>query len=425
MKKIYFTLFLFLFAFLWNGQALWNCNSCKIQYGPSESLTKYLDNVKKLANNFNWEMSKATPTTWVWAEGAKIKRSIQRGLNQIISWDGYYSLFDFYVLYGTKSDYVPEIWRDYNLLKKESEALSRYLDRAVKRWYDNAQIDTEKLCSGIENCNFSSTNAFAILWEIIKNHEAVMDYYRLSIIGKRNVFTKNILFVPENFKDEMYEYYNEFTTKNCSSCEWWAFERISKQIDIISNWQQSAKDGMKSWQEAIAMLDGTMDIRQYEARERELLEQELKNQGLSMNASHAVLRNLEKFNENGWYTLNNNFITNSFDYIKNSVKSQIVSFRDSILENFKHSWKKEIPIVEFSKVEENLHLTATIEERIAQMYHMELPYTTLQDNTMESLEGRMIELHYNMTQAIWNLDSTVKVSQKVCNDQWRWLWVCE
>gem|GEM_PF-4281772 len=36
---------------------------------------------------------------------------------------------------------------------------------------------------------------------------------------------------------------------------------------------------------------------------------------------------------------------------------------------------------------------------------------------MENLEARMMELHYDLTQAIENLDSTVKISRKVCNDQ--------
>lgn len=424
MKKLLFIFFILWTVILTNNIAFWNCNSCSISSWPAPVLSQYLTNLKKLSNNFSSEISKLTPNSGVKKDASKTKRNIQSSFNKMISWDWYYSLFDFYVLYGTSNSYVPEIWRDYNLLKKESDALWKYYDRIIKRWYDSWSIDIEKLCAWIENCNFSSQEVFSVLWEIIQNHEAVMDYYRLSILWKRHLFKKKIFFIWENFKDDLYGHYNEYTTENCASCEWGALERAKKQIDIIVNWQQSAKDGMKSWQDAIAMLDGTYDEREYERRERQLLEQELRSKWLSMNASNNVIKNLDKYNEWWWFTKNNNFITNSFDYIKNSVKSQIVSFRDSVLENFKGN-KKTVPLNTINTVENNLYITSKIEEKIAEIYNIELPYASFQDNSVENLEARMMELHYDLTQAIENLDSTVKISRKVCNDQWQWLWVCE
>lgn len=425
MKKILLTFFTLTIVIFSSNIALWNCNSCSISSWPAPVLSQYLTTLKKLSNNFSSEISKITPNTGVKKDASKTKRNIQKSFNKMISWDGYYSLFDFYVLYGSSNEYVPEVWRDYSLLKKESDALAKYYDRVMKRWYDTWNIDLEKLCTWIENCTFSSSEVFSVLWEIIQNHEAVMDYYRLSILWKRHLFQKEILFVGENFKDDLYSHYNEYTTTNCSSCEGNAFDRAKKQINIIVNWQQSAKDGMKSWQDAIAMLDGTYDEREYERRERQLLEQELRSKWLSMNASNNVLKNLDEYNQSGNFTKNNNFITNSFDYLKNSVKSQIVSFRDSILESFKNNPKNEVPLNSVVKIETNLYFTSQIEERIAEMYKMELPYASFQDNSVESLESRIMELHYNLTQAIENLDETVKISRKVCNDQWQNLWTCE
>lgn len=424
MKKIILTFLISLWIILWNNITFWDCNSCSISSWPAPALTKYLNNLKKLSHNFSSEISKLNPNNGVKKEVSKTKAGIQTSFNKMISWDGYYSLFDFYVLYGSSNVYVAEIWRDYNLLKKESDALSKYYDRVMKRWYESEEIDIEKLCSGIENCTFQRTDTLSVLWEIIENHELVMDYYRLSILGKRHLLKRNILFMEESFKDDLYEHYNEYTTQHCASCKWWALERAKKQIDIIVNWQKSAKDGMKSWQDAIAMLDGTYDIRAYERRERQLLEQELRSKWLSMNASNNVLKNLDKYNESGWFTKNNNFITNSFDYIKNSVKSQIVSFRDSILENFRGN-KKEVPLESLSTIEDDLNKTSQIEEKIAELYQMELPYASFQDNSAQNLESRMMELHYDLSQAIENLDSTVKISRKVCNDQWQWLGICE
>ncbi len=425
MKKILFTSLFIVLTIGIQNIVFWDCNSCKIQYWPADTLTTYLENMRKLSSNFSQELSTFTPDKWANRLYWNVKSNIQKSYNTIINWNGYYSLWDFYVIHGTSSEYVAEIWRDYNLLEKEDVVLKKYLDRIIARWYNNEIMNKEKLCNGVEWCSFIWENTFEILGEIIKNHEAVMDYYRLSIIWKKHLFQKQILFVPQNFTNEFNEYYNEYTSKNCSSCKGWTFERITTQIEIISNWQQAAKDGMKSWQDAIAMLDGTLDNREYERRERQILEQDLKRQGLSMNASNSVLKNLERYNENGWYSSENNFITNSFDYIKNSIQSQIVSFRDSILENFKNSSKKEVPIEQFSRVEKDLNTSSTIEKKIAELYNLELPYAQFEDTTTESLEMKMIELHYDLTQAIGNLDSTVKVSRKVCNDQWQGLGNCE
>ncbi len=426
MKKLFLKFLLISLTIFSTNIAFWDCNSwCKIKDWPAEVLNNYLTNLKKLSNNFNSQISNLETNTWIWREISKTRKNIQLSFNKIISWDSYYSLFDFFVLYWTKKEYVVEVWRDYNLLEKENIALKKYLDRVIKRWYDEWKIDIEKLCSWVENCSFNSNIAFEVISEIIKNHDAVMDYYRLSIVWKRNDFNKEIIFVPKNFKDEFANYYNEYTTNNCSQCEWATFDRISKQIDIISNWQQSAKDWMKSWQDAIAMLDWTLSDREQERQERKLLEAQFRVNWTSLNSSNNILNNLSKYNENWWFSLDNNFITNTFDSIKNSVKSQINSFKDTILEKFKNTARNDIPTQEFNKSDSWLKTTAEIEEKIAQMYQIELPYANLQDNTLESLQSRIIELHYNLTQSIKNLDWTVKTSQKVCNDQWRGLWVCE
>lgn len=401
-------------------------NSCMIYDGPADVLTKYLDNLKRLSNNYNSEISKLKVDNSVSKSYSSNKSSISKAFNNIINWDWYYSLFDFYVIYWTTTEYVPEVWRDYNLLEQQEKSLDKLLKKISSRKFNEDTINTKNLCKWVENCYFDEwLNAISSLWVIIENHKAVMDYYRQSITWKKKFFTKKLLFTPVGFEKDFWTYYNEYTSKNCSSCEWNTFDRVTKQINLISNWQQQAKDWMKSWQDAIAMLDWTIDTRREERIERELLEKELKSQWTNLHQSDAMLSNLDKYNKNWWYSEGNNFITNSFDYLKNSVKSQVDSFKESILENFKKSSKKEVSIDNFSNVEENINMSKIIEEEISSLYNKELPFASFQDDTNLWLEWRILELHYDLNQAIWNLDSTIKVSQKVCNDQWKWLWVCE
>jgi len=422
MKKILFTS-IFLFTIFFSNIVFWDCNSgCMIQNWPPDVLNNYLRDLKKVINNYNTELVKNPPKTWLEKEYSKTKTEIIRSFNKITSWDNYFTNFDFYVMYGTKNEYVPEIWRDYNLLKQEWIYLEKYYKKALSRWYADIVLDSEKICAWIKNCDLSGS-ALDILWEIYKNHDNIKNYFKLSIIWKRNLFWWNLILVWKNFKDELYKYYNENTTRNCSTCEWWVFDRITKQIDKISNWQEATKTWMKSWQDAIAMLDGSLSDREYERIERDLLKKELWQSASPINASETVLKNLDKYNQ-WWFSLDNNFITNSFDSVKNSITSQIDSFKDSILQKFKNK-KEDIPTVEFAKSNLWLQDTSKIEELIAEMYNKELPYAQLIDNSKEKLEWRIIELHYNLTQIIKTFDSSIKTSQKVCNDQWQWLWKCD
>jgi hypothetical protein len=54
---------------------------------------------------------------------------------------------------------------------------------------------------------------------------------------------------------------------------------------------------MQAWQDAIAMIDGTNDVRKNERIERSLLEKELRRNGTSMKASQQILNNLDRYNK--------------------------------------------------------------------------------------------------------------------------------
>ncbi|MBW7955072.1 hypothetical protein H3C61_04640, partial [Candidatus Gracilibacteria bacterium] len=238
IKKIIIHFFIIV-SILSSNIAFGDCsNSCMIYDGPADVLTKYLDNLKILSNNYNSEISKLKVDKSVTKSYSSNKSSISKAFNNIINWDGYYSLFDFYVIYGTTTEYVPEVWRDYNLLEQQEKSLDKLFKKISARKFSDDTINTTNLCKGVENCYFEEgLNVISSLGVIIENHKAVMDYYRKSITGKKKFFTKKLLFTPVGFEKDFGTYYNEYTSKNCSSCEGNTFDRITKQVNLISNWQ--------------------------------------------------------------------------------------------------------------------------------------------------------------------------------------------
>ena len=312
------------------------------------------------------------------------------------------------------------------------QLLLKYILYINKQWID-PQLTKDQVCAGITvNCDFE-WNASTVMWLIANNHENFLEYFRLSILGKKASFNKTLSLVWDDFQSDFWEYYNENTSDNCSSCEDNFKDRMKKAISFLSNIQEVGKNGIKEWQDAIAILNGSIDEREYERLERELLEEELSRQWISSKWSEAILNNLDRYNETGGFSLDNNFITNSFDYFINSVKSEIQEFRDSVLEEFNEpvdhpvapNSSPSVPIEKFNTTHKELWTTKTVEEQIAEMYQKELPYANLQDDSDESLRARIIQMHFDLSKSIEMLSKTIKVSQKVCNDQARWEWKCD
>lgn len=430
MKKFLITFIVWIVIFSTNI-TFWDCGECKIKEWPAPSLDKYISNLRKVIWNISKEvwsteskLSAEEKKSWIKKDITSTKSRITQVYNKMLDWDSYYSYFDFYVMYSAKNEYVGEVWRDYNSLEKESAWLDKYLKYVTKKWYDSVSLTKEKVCEWVDtNCDFS-WDILDVIWQVITNQESVKDYYRLSIVWKKSLFKGKLKLVWDDFESDFWSCYNETTTSNCSQCEWWWFKKIGDEIEKISNWQENAKNWMKSWQDAIAILDWSWPDRNNERLERKLLTKEMKRNWTSVQSSDNMLKNLSKYNETWWFSLDNNFITNSYDQVKTAVTSQIESFTDSIGQLFKDK-PESIPTKDITKTDDSLKTTKNIEETIKEMYRKELPYAQLQDVSTDDLQWKIIELHYNMTQSIYSLDKTKRTSEKVCNAQDAWEWKCE
>ncbi len=418
-------IFLFFLIFsLCSGIVFWDCNDCKIKDEPGLSLDTYITNLRKVVSNISSEVSKVGTTSWVKKDISSTKSKIIWVYNTMINWNGYYSYFHFYVTYSLQHEYVSQVWRDYTLLEKESAGLEKYLKFLTNKWFDSTNLTKEKICAGIsDSCDFE-WDILDVVGKVISNHEAMKDYYRLSILWEKNKFSWKLILIGNDFETNFWECYNEATTSNCGQCEKGGFTKITEEIAKITDWQKNAKDWIKSWQDAIAMIDGSGNKRDNEKRERELLSKELSRNGLSLEASNQILSNLDRYNNSWGFSLENNFITNTFNYIKKSVTSQIIAFRDSVTQSFR---KKETSVSTqaFWKTNGELQTTKNIEETIRNLYQQELDYAQLQDNSTQNLQAKIIEIHYNISQSINTLDRTIKISEKVCNSQDKWEWICD
>lgn len=408
--------------------------SCKLTEWTPEVLENYISNLRIVIWNLTLETQQVEANSWISKDLKELKSQMIKLYNLTIDWSWYFSYFEFFVVYPISNEYVPEIRRDYQILDIESKWIERYKKALVTRWLSSVEITKEKACKWVENknCNLEWWNILEVLAEIEKNHEKVKDYFRLSILWKKSQFTWwDIMFVENNFKEELSKHYNENTTKECSLCEWGFFDRIEKAIDEVQDLQNLWKEWIKKWQDAISLIDWSLDDKEYERREREILIDELWRQWLSSWQADAILKNLDRYNSWWWFSLDNNFITNSFNYLKDSVVSESNTFYESVLKNFNSDkiletfwFRDRIPIKDIAWTDASLKTTQEVQQRIDLMYKKELPFAEMQDVSNEALQSKIIYMHYNLSQAIKTLDWTIETAEKVCNKQATWMWNC-
>lgn len=426
MSKKYalFLTFLVFSASFWGVSA--NGGTCEAQcniYNETpEVMLDYVQDLRTAVRNITTKISKETPQSGVKKDFWKVKTKITRWYNLVSNWSGYFSYFKFYVTYPTTHEYIPEIWRDYEILNNESNGLERYIKSLWNRWYQEISLSKDEVCAWIvSNCDFSG-NALDVLIQISANHEKVKEYYRLSIMG--DSYTKpewGIAFTRDNFYTDFQKYYNENTTANCSLCDWGYWNRVSEAKDRISQNMEAWKSGIQEWQAAWALLIGGWDAAQNQKIERDLLRRELGRQWVSSEQSQRVLNNLDTFNENGLSKMmSNNFISNSFDYIIKTITPQVNDFKESLNDTFRD--EEGAPKTQVSIADLNANYSSTtdataIKQSIDMLYQKELPTLAVYGENVDEVISKLMEMHFDLNKSIEYLERAKKLFTQACKYQ--------
>ena len=429
MYYIIFILYIF-YSFLFIGivSAKW---PCLIKNWPPEVLENYIKDTRTVVKNITSEISKnewskktksTTNNTNSSLENKlnKDKNEILRIYNSAINWDWFFSSFDYYAVFPITHDVPNEITRDYRKLEKESVWLRKYLEKIVYDGYSD--INIENACAWVTNNCQLGWKAVDIIWELIQNNSKVTDLFRQTVTLNTEDFTNTIILVPDNFKLELEKNYWWETIPNCSE-EWWFFEQIKEAISKITllneQWEKWIQDWKKAWQ----MMIWTMSDADYAEEEKMILSEELGNQWISIGNNNIIQKNLKKFNWWGWFSENNNFLKNTFDNVTKSVSSQFNAFSDTISDAFKDG-KKETSIQSINNTKDDKQQTNEIEKKLAKTFQDQFQFISIDDVGTEKVRAKIINMHTSLSQSSKKLEKTSQISEKVCNDQDRWNWIC-
>lgn len=428
-KKFLVLSFLVIFE-IWGVFA--DCEDCKIRDEMAPPLFDYLEDIKTIRRNITNSVRKEQREVKI--SRSKYRKLIQASFNVLFDWEEYYGGFNYYIELATKQSVSYEVKRDFNLIKREKETLIKQFETLTERGYQNVKVSKEDACNWVKNsnnCSFSGETAGVMLQDLHTSLNKVHNFFVNSILGKQTS-TEWISFIPENFSQEMMIYYTENTNEDCNKCEGWSTSNIEEKIEEITSLNAQWKKWMQEWIDAWNILAGNYESEKKRQLERELLSKELGRQGISWENKAIIMGNLEKYNNKNFYSLDNNFISNTFSSVANSIWKQLSEFNESVLQldekksssNTSTQTDSSSSFKELDKTQEKVNQSDIIKKEIAQIYENEVPYTQIEETKSEQAWGRMLEVHINLTESINRLDEVISISQKVCNDQVRGMGNC-
>jgi len=425
-KKIIFSVLLVLILYPISTFAEWQC---KLTDSPDPELLKYIENIRKITSNISQEITqtsqiKAKQDFWkMWA-------LITKTYNNSISWGWYYSSWDYYVYKPLTTNWVPyEIKRDNDLIEKESESLSKFLERIISNWYSDNII--KDACKWVDSntCNLSNMKASDIIWELIKNTIKLWDTY------KANIFWANTNPVISFWWPRFPQIWNSYNTQmvtNCSRNEEWFLKKITDAMGKILIWNKNWKDWMAAWQEWIDLM--LWRSPNYEKTEKELLSRELSRQWVNSSNKAILMGNLARYNAGGnwdwWFSEKNNFISNSFDMKNSNLSKQFSDIKKDLFDPLNKkdpTWNQaqiKKSVKEIIALWKKNDITTSIVTRISEVYQDEAMYSRIEDNNTQKVQWKLFSMHIKLLSAINKLNKTIPLAEATCKSQDKWNWRC-
>ncbi len=402
---------------------------CKIKDGTPDFLLEYFNTVRKITGNVRAEISKNSQSTGAanrtsrTSSTGRIHRELLRTFNLFWDWTGYYSSFEFYITLPLTQSVPYPVKRDQELITKQVDTLTKLLENITGRGQQDVAI--EKPCEWVEDfCKIETWTARWVLWLLLMNTKNIGELYRLSILWKESEFWWDIQFVNSDFKSQFAEHYNAFTAENCSRCKGNFTEKVETAMTQITDWNKWSTKWTQRWIDAWNMLIGNVDVVKQREYERQVLSKELWRQWIKTNNSDVIIGNLDRYNNQWFYSIDNNFIANTFSSTSNNLWKQIDTYNETLLQKFEKQWKDKVQMLELVDTEQDVQQTQDIKNMIDVVYQTELPFASLEDTSTESLQTKLVNYHINLTEIIAELDKVIPTSEKVCNDQASWLWQC-
>ena len=408
MKKIILTFFVLLLTV--NISFAWECS---IENKTPQEFSDYLKNNSKVLKNIN-ELIKNKE------ENQLSNNNIKAVINWSINYKTYLEYNYYYTVYRVLNSVPYSVDRDNLLLENEYKKINLYIDNLIKNKKTWVIINKTEVCEWIKFCNFKkeSWTALYYIWEVLKNNNSILTYYR-STASKWTKENDIFILVDNNFSNFIYTNYWKENTKDCSSKMSDISDESSNNLksiwDRINNW-------FKKWDEAISLMFWWTSNEEYRKTEKKLLKKELSRQWVPYSKQESILLSLNKFNSEG-FTLSSNPLVDSYNQIANElgkIKEKTFKPFEDFLED--EEWKS-VTVNNLLKTDKEYSNSELINQKVAELNLNIKNNLVDQEIASKSTYWKLKKIHNNLKLSINILDKAYKKSIEVCKSQW-WQWSC-
>ncbi|HBB27630.1 TPA: hypothetical protein DCZ36_04010 [Candidatus Gracilibacteria bacterium] len=295
------SLIVFLFSSFLITSAYAGENDCVIKNGMSEELAAYIKTTDSLLAGIGEEATKkqcnanANGENSASASVNKTKSAVVGSMNESIGFSNFATSGRFYIGIALKTEIPAGITRDHERLGKEIERINGMIEMVHGRCAEDT-VSTSNL-SEDPVYNTSGKTLGTILTEVLKNQVNMMNFYRETVLGDRTDDSYAFILVGDSkvFKSKLQKSYGPDAFEKCNK-ESDFFKDIKDAFGRITSLGGGIGKGMKEWENAMNLFHSTSSNPEYAETERNVLRNELSNQGMSTKSSQVIMNNLAKYN---------------------------------------------------------------------------------------------------------------------------------
>mgnify|MGYP003963168751 FL=1 len=428
MKKIKLLTFILLLCMPSYLSAAWTCS---IKDKSAQVLLDYVKDNKQVIKNISNAITENNNKKKELDTSNSVSNQISKAVNETVSlfnqsfnFKWYFSYAEYFLTFPLISEIPVQVKRDYWILDKQNKFLLEYVKMLDSQLY--TQIVVSEACKWVTSkCNLNNKTAKEIVSSLIYNNDQILNLFRLSILWYPDEFDwVDLILVNNSFELEIKKAYSTESIKACSKEKWWFFEQISTAIKDIELLNKQWRDWIDMWKDSWELLiwnDPNNDEAKIEKRE---LSEELSRKWISTENKEILKSNLEKYNTE-WINLNSNFVSNTIISTYWKIEEQLKFWNEEVVWDFFDEKVEKININDLNRVTDNSELSKEIQEKITTLYEKEVPFAAIWDVVTEWLRSKIIKTHFSLDDSINTLEKTIKVSQKVCNSQSTWDWLCK
>ncbi len=381
---------------------------CELDKWPAKELQTYIKELDKELTAIRTEVGKTSCGPGEWESSlSRMWTELLKTYNMSTNFSNFGTSFGFWIKMILKTEVPPPIMRDYRLVRSQTKKIQQTADYAYKNcitsWPEKRLQDALAKQIKIEQTFVSVVGSDDNDWDDFRS-ENIFPWGTL----KEDELLNSLI---DNYKKEAFQ--------SCVNNGEFAIS-ISKLSKDIWLTQESFEKWLEDWQKAAQLL--LWEHPKQDEIEKNLLRKELAKQGVGAEASAAMVNKLRK----GSGTPGNG-ISGVLDAIGSRITTTGGWFKwlyEQIKKDIFDPETTSNTNIFSEKLNKNQNINA-IEKEISADYGLTKELIWNESNTFTTNIGNLADLHVAITMAIKKVKNTIEKSEKICESQGKWLWICK